>query len=135
MLGGEVFYFDECVLGAAKILRREHAFDVMRPGHPSLSELPLGIEDTAWMPIVAQLDLIVVTRDLRLKRRPSERMIWREYGLRVVIFGGRDDMRPRDEVAVFLRHLDRINRFAVKEGRGPWGLSITRRSARPIAVT
>lgn len=135
MIGGSDFYFDECVLGAAKILRREFSFDVLHPGHPSVPDLPLGAPDTAWMQVVAGRELIAVTRDLRLKRRSSERIVWREHGLRVVLLGSREDLRPRDEVDIFLKHLDRIRRYAVKAGRGPWGLSVTRASARPLKVT
>lgn len=134
MDGGYEFYFDECVLGAAKRLR-EQGFEVLHPDHPAIPQLRYGSADTAWMPEVARLGLIGVTRDRRINQRLSERLIVREAGLRVVWFGGSKDMTPGEQAALFLRHVERIRRTAIKQGAGPWGLKLTDRSVKPVHLT
>jgi hypothetical protein len=87
------------------------------------------------MPEVARLGLIGVTRDRRINQRLSERLIVREAGLRVVWFGGSKDMTPGEQAALFLRHVERIRRTAIKQGAGPWGLKLTERSVKPVHLT
>jgi PIN like domain len=67
---GPVYFTDENTLGLGKHLRRSGRDDVLYPGHEDLPEVPLGTLDLDWMPIVAEWDLIVVTRDRRIRTRP-----------------------------------------------------------------
>lgn len=62
---GPVYFTDENTLGLGKLLRRSGREDVVYPGHEDLPEVPLGTLDLDWMPVVAQRDLIVLTRDPR----------------------------------------------------------------------
>lgn len=133
MPGDYEFYFDECLLGAAKRLEQAE-FEVLHPGHPDIPNLPLGSTDPEWMTEVARLGLIGVTRDRRINKKPSEKTIVRECGLKVIWFSGRKDMSPSDQAVLFLRHLARIRRMAVKLGTGPWGLGLTQHSVRPISL-
>lgn len=98
MQGEYDFYFDECLLGAARRLH-EQGFEVLCPGHAEVPNLPLGSTDPEWMTEVARLDLIAVTRDRRINKKSSERVIVRERGLRVIWFSGRKDMSPSDQAA------------------------------------
>ena len=133
MLGEYEFFFDECLLGAAKRLK-DGGFEVLHPGHTDIPTLPLGCTDPEWMTEVARLGLIAVTRDRRINRRSSEKVIVRQSGLRVIWFSGRKDMSPTDQAALFLQHLDRIRRMAVRLGGGPWGLGLTQDSVKPISL-
>ncbi len=131
--GNTEYYFDECLLGAAKLLNRR-GFDVLHPGHPAIPQLPYGATDPQWMTEVAKRDLIAVTRDRRINRRSSEKVIVRESGLRVIWFTGRKDMTPDDQATLFLKHLDRIRVMTIKLGRGPWGLGLNVNGVRPIRL-
>ena len=64
---GPVYFTDEHTLGLGKLLRRSGRDDVLYPGHEDLPDVPLGTLDLDWMPIVAERDLIVVTRDRRIR--------------------------------------------------------------------
>jgi len=45
------WFVDENALGLGKLLDRQRV-DVVHPGHPLVPDLPLGILDVDWMPIV-----------------------------------------------------------------------------------
>ena len=44
---------DENALGLGKLLDATRD-DVVRPGHPLVPDLPLGVLDVDWMPVVAR---------------------------------------------------------------------------------
>jgi hypothetical protein len=69
---GPVYFTDENTLGLGKLRRRSGRDDVVYPGHEELAEVPLGTLDVVWMPVVAQHNLIVLTRDRRIRTRPAE---------------------------------------------------------------
>ncbi|WP_397219002.1 PIN-like domain-containing protein [Nocardioides terrisoli] len=72
-----VYFTDENTLGLGKLLRRAGRDDVIYPGHEDLPEVPVGTPDLDWMPVVAYRQLIVVTRDRRIRTRPVElRAYW-----------------------------------------------------------
>ena len=94
---GHVRYFaDENALGLAKILLRGRD-DIVHPGHPLLPEVPRGTPDLTWLRVVGRLDLIVLTRERRIRTRPVE---------------------------LFTRLEPRLNRLAVKLGPGPWAVAM-----------
>jgi hypothetical protein len=64
------FFFDESVLGVAKAIARARR-DVVHPGHRLLPSIPPGTLDPVWMPIVADLGLVVIARDRRIRTRPG----------------------------------------------------------------
>lgn len=135
MRRGEATYFaDENALGLAKILARQGRMDVVHPGHPLLPEVPLGCPDETWMHVVADLDLIVLTRDRRIRTRPAELAIYREVGLRSVWLGGRHDLKPSELADLFIAHEERLIREATKRGPGPWALALTPSGLRPIPM-
>ena len=101
---------------------------------PEIPQLPYGTPDPVWMAEIPRLGLIGVTRDRRINRRFTETVIVREAGLRVIWFGGSKDMTPGEQAAQFLKHLERIRRMATKQGPGPWGLSLTERSVKPVPL-
>ncbi len=123
---------DENTLGLGKLLRRAGRDDVVYPGHEDLREVPLGTPDLEWMPVIARLDLIVVTRDRRIRTRPAELRAYWEFGIRSVWLGAKQDMGPATQVELFLQHEERLRREIVKRGTGPWALAMSSSGVRPV---
>lgn len=62
---GAVYFTDENALGLGKLLGRR---EILYPGHQALPEVPLGTLDLDWMPVIAERNLVVLTRDKRIRR-------------------------------------------------------------------
>ena len=75
------FFVDENDLALGKALREIHD-DVVYPGHVELPEIPRGALDDEWLPVVASLHLVVITRDQRIRYRPVEKRLWVEHNVR-----------------------------------------------------
>ncbi|GAA4313237.1 hypothetical protein [Klenkia terrae] len=131
-LAGVTFFADENCLGMARCLLKEGRDDVVHPGHVLLPDVPLGCPDLEWMATIARHDLVVLTRDRRIRTRPAELTEYRSQGLRVVFLAGKTDRRPSEQAALFLRHETRLRREMVKRGPGPWALTMSERDLRPI---
>lgn len=129
-----MYFTDENARGLGKLLHRAGRDDVVYPGHPSLPQVPLGTDDLDWMPVVAALDLVVVTRDKRIRSRPAELCLYWELGVRSVWIGVKRDLRPQDQVELFLRHEARLRREIVKRGPGPWALAMSESGLRPLRL-
>jgi len=131
---GPVYFTDENTLGLGKLLRRSGRDDVLYPGHEDLSDVPLGTSDLDWMPIVAERDLIVLTRDRRIRTRPAELRAYLEHGIRSVWIGAKQDLGPRAQVELFLEQESRLRREITKRGPGPWALAMTPSGVRPLRL-
>lgn len=131
---GIVYFTDENTLGLGKLLRRAGRGDVVYPGHENLLDVPRGTPDSVWMPIVASHDLIVVTRDRRIRTRPAELRVYLEQGIRSVWIGAKKDLGPADQLALFLRYEERLRREIVKRGGGPWALALNLNGLRPLRL-
>lgn len=129
-----MYFADENTLGLGKLLRRSGRDDVVYPGHPELPSVPVGTLDVHWMPAIAALDLVVITRDKRIRTRPAELNAYLELGIRSVWIGAKRDLAPRDQVALFLRHEPRLQREMVKRGPGPWALALVETGIRPLRL-
>ena len=131
---GPVYFTDENTLGLGKLLRRSGRQDVVYPGHEGLPEVPIGTPDLKWMPVIAQRDLVVVTRDRRIRTRPAEFRAYSELGIRSVWIGAKQDLGPHDQVALFLEHEARLQREIIKRGPGPWALALSPSGLRPLRL-
>lgn len=129
-----VYFTDENTLGLGKLLRRSGRDDVQYPGHEALLEVPLGTLDRDWMPVVAQRDLIVLTRDKHIRTRPAELRVYVEHGVRSVWLGAKQDLGPRDQVELFLKHEARLRREIIKRGDGPWAMAMSPSGVRPLKL-
>lgn len=129
---GLVYFTDENTLGLGKLLRRNGRDDVVYPGHEDLTAVPLGTPDLGWMPVIAELDLVVLTRDRRIRTRPAELGQYHALGIRSVWIGAKQDLGPRDQLAVFLAHEPRLNREIIKRGPGLWALALSPSGLRPL---
>lgn len=129
-----VYFTDENTLGLGKLLERSGRDDVVYPGHPGLPQVPLGTPDVDWMPVIARRELLVITRDRRIRTRPAELAVYSEFGIRSVWIGTKRDLGPRDQLELFLRHEDRLRREMVKRGPGPWALAMSSSGLRPLVL-
>lgn len=129
-----VYFTDENTLGLGKLLRRSGREDVRYPGHENLPEVPLGTPDLDWMPVVAAGGLIVLTRDRHIRSRPAELTVYLEHGIRSVWLGAKQDLGPRDQMALFLKHETRLQREITKRGDGPWALAMSAAGVRPLTL-
>jgi len=92
-------YFDEDVLGLARILCQKRA-DFTYPGDPGarvgrLERPPCpitrtGMKDHEWIPLVADRRWLIVTRDAKIQENRAEISAVRDYGAKVVDLGSRD---------------------------------------------
>ena len=126
------FFTDENALGLGKLLCRQGRGDVVHPGHVDFPEVPLGTPDLTWMPIVARFDLVVVTRDRRIRTRPAELRAYVENGIKSVWLGGKQDLGPADQLQLFLTNEKRLRREMIKLGAGPWALALSTSGVRPL---
>src|SRR4051794_22002835 len=102
-MDGEARYFvDENVIGLGRALA-EARDDVVHPGHADLPEVPLATLDPDWIPVVAELELVVLTRDRRLRYKPGERLLLLESGLRVVALTGTKNMTTWEMLDLVVR--------------------------------
>lgn len=131
---GPVYFTDENTLGLGKLLRRSGRDDVLYPGHEDLPEVPIGTPDLEWMPVIAQRDLVVVTRDRRIRTRPAELRAYSELGIRSLWIGAKQDLGPHDQIAIFLKHEARLQREIIKRGPGPWALALSPSGLRPLRL-
>lgn len=129
-----MYFTDENALGLGKLLHRAGRDDVVYPGHPDLPEIPLGTLDLDWMPLVGARQMIVLTRERRIRTRPVELTAYREHGIRSVRIGSKRDLSPQDQMDMLLRHERRIELEAVKLGPGPWALLLTTEGVRSIRL-
>jgi hypothetical protein len=129
-----MYFTDENTLGLGKLMHRAGREDVLYPGHEALLDVPLGTPDLDWMPVIARRRLIVVTRDRRIRTRPAELRAHWKHGSRSVWIGAKQDLGPRQQVDLFLRHEPRLQREITKRGPGPWALAMTPSGVRPLAL-
>src|SRR3954452_22999735 len=127
------WYADESVLGLGKLLAAQRD-DVVYPGHAASPEIKPGALDVEWMPIVAQRGWVVFHRDRRIRTRPAELEIFRSEGLRAVWFAGRRDLAPSHQLALLLRHWERLEREVTRLGGGPWALDLVDTGLREITL-
>jgi len=127
-----VYFTDENVLGLGRLLRGQGREDVLFPGHERLPGVPLGAPDLEWMPIIADLGLVVLTRDRRIRTRPAELNSYLELGIRSVWMGAKQDLGPHDQLEMFLKHEVRLQHEIVKRGAGPWALAMSPSGIRPV---
>jgi hypothetical protein len=131
---GLVYFTDENTLGLGKLLRRSGRDDVVYPGHENLPAVPLGALDLDWMPIIAELELVAITRDRRIRTRPAELRQYHELGIRSVWIGAKRDLGPHDQLELFLAHEPRLHREIIKRGPGPWALALSPSGLRPLKL-
>lgn len=113
------FYVDESAAGLGLALAAARK-DTIHVGHPLIPECPRGSLDTEWIPAVAARDLVVITRDKKLRTKPIEVLaLWR-HGLRVFNIGGKRDASTWDWLVRVVRLWPRMEQIVADRPLGPW---------------
>lgn len=118
------FYFDEDILRLAHtIARLRH--DATYPGDPgdtihrrtrAPSPIAKGTKDTVWVPQVAELGWLIVTRDHNIRENPAERRAVRENGAKMVALSGDDATNTWRQLGVLMHWWDRIEKAQTEPG-------------------
>ncbi len=105
------FYFDADLLGLAKVFAPLRA-DVTYPGDPGAvvhkrhrAPCPVcspAVKDRVWIPQVAELGWLIITRDSAIQRYRAELAAVRENGARMVALAGRDATNTWAQLELFM---------------------------------
>jgi len=106
-------FIDEC-LGRRAVPDALKAAGVLVMLHHEL--FPAGTDDTAWLRALAdRADLVVLTKDTRIRRRTLERTALTAAGLKVFALSS-GNLPGEAQAAAFVRALPRIRRLARTPG-------------------
>jgi len=108
--------------------------DVVFAGHPGLPEVPRGSLDDSWLPVIGAKQLVVITRDQRIRYRAAEKLMWVQHGVRGFVLTGRRSQSTADSLSVLERHWERIEAVVVDRPAGPWMYAITDSGLREIPL-
>lgn len=99
--------------------------DVVHPGHFLLPAIPTGTLDTVWRPVIAKMDLVVISRDKRIRTKPAEIAAFRAASLRVFWIAGKRDLSNWESIKLMLKWWDRMEEIVRDRGTGPWFQAIS----------
>jgi hypothetical protein len=101
--------------------------DVVFPGHRDLPEVPTGTPDQDWLRVIGRegLDLVLLTRDQEIRKKPGELAALKTCRVRAVFLVGKEDMTRWDKLTLIVKSWDRLERAITKNGVGPWALAMT----------
>jgi len=120
------FFLDENVLSVARALDAVRG-DVCFPGHSALPEVPPGTYDEDWLPVVGRAgkDLVLITRDRKIRRKPAELAAFRANGVRAFFITGKRELGAWDKLGLLVRHWEQIEATIDRNGPGPWAVGLT----------
>jgi hypothetical protein len=75
--------------------------------------------------VVGERQLVVITRDKRIRTRPVERLAWCDYGVRGFVLTGRTSQSTWDSLRIIARRWDDIEEMIEARPAGPWMVSLT----------
>jgi hypothetical protein len=119
------YFIDENLLAVGRALAAVRD-DVVHPGHANLPEVPTGTKDEDWLPIIGDRnrDLILITRDRRIRTKRAEIAAFRHHGVRAFFLTGKHDLTAWGKLSLLVRQWDKIERVAIKNGAGPWAMGV-----------
>jgi hypothetical protein len=127
------WFVDETSLGLGKMLAIART-DVVHPGHYLLPSVPPGTTDVDWMPIVAGMSLVVISRDKKIRTKPAEVAAFRAAGLRVFWLAGKKDLSNWDSIKLVIKWWDRMEEIVADRGGGPWFQAVSDGAIREFTV-
>lgn len=127
------FFVDENDLGLGRKLSQQQP-GVLYPGHPSLPEVERGCIDEDWLQVVGQRNLVVITRDRRIRRRPVEKRMWIQHQVRGFVLTGTASQTTDQSMDVLNKHWERIVSTAQSRTQGPWMYAVTHAGPREIRL-
>ena len=133
------FYFDADVLGLAHVVAGLRS-DATYPGDPGAvikrrerQASPItdpAIKDDVWIPQVASLGRLIITRDSRIQQHRAEIAAVRGSNARMVALAGDEVRGTWQQLEILMRQWRHIEDLAVRPG--PFIFSATRSSFRPV---
>ncbi len=124
---------DENDLALGKALARWRD-DVVFPGHPQLPEVPRQTSDDEWLRVIGERQLIVITRDQRIRYRPVEKSAWVTHHVRGFVLTGRGSQSTDQSLNVLIQHWSAIEAAIDAGPNGPWMQSVTANGVRTIEL-
>ena len=127
------FFVDEndLALGRSLALARR---DVVHPSHPRLPQVPLGMPDPEWLPVVGSLGLVVITRDKKIRSRPVEAEQVVAAGIRGFVLTSAGDLSTWDTLTLLVRQWEAMERYLAEHATGPWLAALTNQGIRPLNI-
>ncbi len=113
------WFVDETSLGLGRALATVRG-DVLYPGHRRLLEVPESTPDLEWMPVIAELRLVVISRDRHIKSKQAELQAYIDYRIRAFWIAGDRDMGNWDNLNRIVRWWDKLERIVAGRPDGPW---------------
>jgi hypothetical protein len=136
------FYFDADVLGLAKVLVQVRA-DVTYPGDPggtlhrrTRPACPItspAVKDDLWIPQVASLGWLIITRDSRIANNRAEIAAVRDSEARMVTLAGPEAVGTWAQLEVLCCQWRAIERRS--DQPGPFIYSATRTALRSVSLS
>ena len=118
------WFVDQTSLGLAKALAMLRG-DVVYPGHRrGAAEIPEGCKDPVWMPVVARLGLVVISRDRHIKSKQGELEAYLALGLRAFWIAGDKDLGNWENLCRIVKYWDRMERIVEARPKGPWFFAV-----------
>lgn len=120
------FYVDEDILGVGyAMMWLRH--DVVTCGQEPLADrLPRGILDVEWIGVVADLGLIAITNNHKIRTNPVEAERAVSCEARIIGLAGKSAQRTRwEKVSLLTRHWQAIEDYVKSHPSGPWWLAVT----------
>jgi hypothetical protein len=131
------FYIDADLLGLAKVLIAVRS-DVTYPGDPGGTgtegiarppcPIPKEAKDVDWVPQVAALGWVVITRDRHIRHRPAERAALTGSKARHITLDARKQLDRWGQLEIVVTQWRAIEQLA--ETPGPWVYSASRTTLR-----
>ncbi len=130
---GARFFVDETDLWLGKLLASQHD-NVVYPGHSDLPEVPRGALDDEWLPIIGRLELVVITRDQKMRYRSGEKRVWVNHKVRGFVLTGRKSQSMANSTGIIEQHWNVMNDLAEREREGPWMRVVTAAGLRLVEL-
>jgi hypothetical protein len=135
------FYFDADVLGLAKIFVQVRP-DVTYPGdlggtlhrrtRPACPITSTAVKDDVWIPQVASMGWLIITRDSRIASNRAEIAAVRDSGARMVTLSGPETVGTWAQLEVVCNQWRAIERRSQEPG--PFIYSATRTALRAVSL-
>lgn len=135
------FYIDADILGLGKVLAGLRA-DITYPGDPGATikrrtrpACPITqpqTSDAVWIPVVAQRDWLVITRDSNIQQHRAEVEAVRDNGARMIALAGDEARGTWAQLEVVMNQWRAIERLL--ELPGPFIYTATRTSLKAVGL-
>ncbi|EIV94547.1 hypothetical protein [Frankia sp. QA3] len=116
------FFVDENTLPLGKALAAVRP-DVLHPGHRRCP-ISLGAQDTEWLPYVGDSDLVLLTRDMKIRHRLAEKRLFLAHAVKGIFLTKAGSTTRWDMLSMVVQHWEKFEPLA--DLPGPWVRSLTR---------